>query len=416
MRKSAFVSCLVGCLGALAACGDDTSDNNGAAGHGSNAGSGGTVESPDPINVSCPQTGPMDGPYAPKGDCCYRTSNKARIDPTASERTLEYRTNFFLPINHRASLDPAIFYDIQNGRYNSEQQSLLIRLTMPQKDGEVVDGKGRMTLGAGRYNCDGTYSFYSETAAKKPGGDNDPARWSVPEFTADVHADRTDASRIRPSYNDSLALKNKPKYLPYLIGGSNYGIDFEGESQGFDIIEMPSGPDNLDCVGSYVDATWEAGGKAVSYARLDMNNDEKIDSIGLTFCQLMAFTSTTEVGKENPDCLTTPRCTPGEPGCKWWKRLPDSLCPDKEQQATWGCHLGYGGNPDNEAVPLNCSPTLPSEINPDNGTKTGQCCDPLGKNTNGLPTCNAWLQINKFVAAAVEITDARADDLQMSCD
>jgi len=179
---------------------------------------------------------------------------------------------------------------------------------------------------------------------------------------------------------------------------------------------MPSGPENLDCVGSYTDSTWKAAGKAVSYARLDMNNNEKIDSIGLTFCQLMAFTSAADVAKANPDCLTTERCKPGEAGCKWWRRLPDSLCPvNEDDQSAWGCHLGYGGNPDNSEVPLNCSNDVPATIDPDKGTVEGQCCDPLGKQTNGLPTCNAWLQINEFVAAAVEITDERADSLQAAC-
>ena len=425
MRQSAWWRWLLACsLGVAAACGgsDDAggtgssgkSGSNAAAGSGGAKNSAADVHNPDPPNLDCPlkDIGPQTGPFAPKGACCYRTSNKARIDPGAAERTYGYRTNYFLLINQLKTLDPATLGPTTIERFDNEEQSVLFRYVLPQQDGKVVAGKAHVTIGAGRYNCDGTYSFYSPNAAPADRGNGDKSRWNTPSFDADVHPDRTDATRVKPSYKDSLAAKNRLSYLPYLGGAPGYALEWEGVSQGFDVIELPTGDDNIDCVGSRKSSgKWSAGGKTIAYGPLEPNHKEKIAAIGVTFCELMAFGTTSNP----PDCLATPRCMPGDSGCKWL-RLPDSLCPttDDEKQK-WGCHLGYGGNPDNDPVQLSCSKEPPGEVDPDKGTPEGQCCDPLGTKDSGLPACNAWLQINDLVAAAVEITDTPADSLQESC-
>jgi len=415
MRNRAWFYYLAVCSLGVAACGGD--DDAGGAGTGGGAGQGGSghhVESPDPINPLCPQNdvGPFDGPYAQKGACCYRTSNKARIDPSADTFTLEFRTNYFFLVNHRKTIDPNVLGPIQISRADEQEQSLLFRFVVPQKNGEAQPGRARVTFGPGRYNCDGTYSFYGENAAAAYGG-SDPARWAGPEFEANVYPDKTDHDFIRPTYKESLEPKNRLSYLPYLGAAPDFALDWEGQSQGFDILEMPSGPEHYDCVGERKDAgSWKPAGKTKAFARLDLNNKDTIDALGVTFCQLMAFGAT----GGSADCLATPRCTPGEDkDCKW-QRLPDSLCPvTDEEKASWGCHLGYGGNPDNEPVVPNCSKEPLSEIDPDKGTPEGQCCDPTGSGKDNLPACNAWLQINDFVAAAVEITDERTNELQQNC-
>jgi hypothetical protein len=427
MRNSAWLSCLIACsLGVINACGGDDDDagsssggsggkgGNAAANGGSGSGDSASVQNPDPPNSDCPvkDIGPMSGPYAQKGDCCYRTSNKARIDESAAKRTYEYRLNYFLLINQLKTIDPAVLGPITVDRFDNEEQSILFRFEIPQENGKVVAKKATVSIGSGRYNCDGTYSFYSETAAPADRGNNDKARWSVPSFQADVHPDKTDSTRVKPSFKDSLAVKNRLSYLPYLGGAPEYGLDFEGVSQGFDIIEMPTGDDNIDCVGSRKSSgKWSAGGKTIAYGPIKENNKEKIAALGVTFCQLMAFGAAANA----PDCEQTPRCEPNSNGCKW-QRLPDSLCPtNDDDKKKWGCHLGYDKNPDNDPVKTNCSKDVPSEIDPDNGTSEGQCCDPLGKSDSGLPACNAWLQINEFVAAAVDITDKPAGGVQESC-
>ena len=421
MRNSAWLGGLIACsLGVTGACGGDDTSSGGSGGTGAKPAAGGggsdssTVKNPDPPNADCPvkDIGPMSGPYAQKGDCCYRTSNKARIDEAASKRTYEYRLNYFSLINHLKTIDPAVIGPTTIDRFDNEEQSILFRFELPQEGGKVVAKKATVTIGAGRYNCDGTYSYYSDTAAPGDRANKDKARWYVPPFQADVKPDKTDATQVKPSFKDALAAKNHESYLPYLGGAPDFPLDWEGVSQGFDIVEMPTGDDNIDCVGSRKSSgKWAPGGKTIAYGPLAPNNKEKISALGVTFCQLMAFGTAGGMA----DCEATPRCEPGTKDCKW-QRLPDSLCPVTDDEKTkWGCHLGYDKNPDNDPVKMNCSKDVPSEIDPDKGTSEGQCCDPLGKSDSGLPACNAWLQVNEFVAAAVDITDKPADGVQESC-
>jgi hypothetical protein len=347
--------------------------------------------------------------------CCRRSSNIARIDKSAAERVYEFRTNEFLLINHRKTVDPSpkSLGGSTLSRFNAEQQSILFRFTVPQKDGKIAAGKGKVQIGAGRYNCDGTYSYYSETAAK---GGGDAARWYVPPIEADVNPDETNQNLVKPTFKNALPIRNRVSYLPYL-NASDWTLEWEGASQGFDIIEMPTDEANTDCVGSYSSNSsgnpWRAAGKTISYGRLDVNNtSKKIQQLGINFCQLLAFGPTPATAEKQPDCQKEARCTPGEGDCMW-QRLPDSLCPEKED-AGWGCHLGTDKNADNDAVKLNCTDEAPKESS-ETPTSDGQCCDPLGKSSS-IPACNAWLQINEFVAGAVEITDKPADDIQQKCD
>jgi hypothetical protein len=121
-------------------------------------------------------------------------------------------------------------------------------------------------------------------------------------------------------------------------------------------------------------------------------------------------------------CTTTERCVPDNPpaadfasrACPWIK-LPDSLCPEAGHESMFGCHLGALTNVNNEAgypSSVACTMDAPSSTLPD---EQGQCCDPLGAGTDGLPACNAFRVINDFAASAAEITDAPSNDLQPVC-
>lgn len=417
MRMNPWLSCLLACsLSALTTSCDSSDDgpSDGTAGKTSSSPDSGTsaadVDNPDPINEACPanDVGPTEGPFALKGDCCYRTSNKARIDESAEQRTLEYRMPYFMLVNHQKTIDPIVIGPTTIERFDNEEQNLLVRFVLPQKDGKVSKGKGKIKIGPGRYNCDGTYSFYSNKAAPSEGGDAD--RWFVPEVELDItDPEASDRTLVTAPFKTSLATQNRVSFLPYLT--TSFELDWEGSSQGFDFLEIPISEDNYDCIGSRKSSKWSPAGKTVAYGRLDLNDRDKIDVLGITFCQLMAFGARTDA----PSCQTTQRCKPGEQGCSW-QRLPDSLCPvSDEDKASWGCHLGNGDNPDNEAIKLNCTKEPPKDIDPDKGTSEGQCCDPLAREDSGLPACNAWAQINEFVAASVEITDKLSDKLQESC-
>ena len=426
MGKSTFLKYLLVCaLGAYTAgCKEDSTDGDGStmAGTGSAAGTGGGMTAgtgggmmvdDTPPNGDCPQLiGPLDGAYAPKGACCYRTSNTARVDPAAATRTYEFRLNYFLLINHKKTVSPDVLGRAQTDRAENEEQSLLFRFEMPQSGGKVVDGDGKITLGGGKYNCDGTYSFYGDTAAPADGADGNPARWAAPELPAKVTAAKTDKDRVKVIWKDALLAKNRESYIPYLGAGPAYAIDWEGQSQGFDILEWPTAEENANCVGSRKDSlSWKPGGKTMSFARLDANGKDVLDSLNVTFCQLLAFGT----AGSKLSCIDTPRCEPGSSMDCPWQRLPDSLCPvTADEKSKWMCHLGTDTNPDNP-FKSNCTMDLPANVDPDNGgTSEGQCCDPLGKSTT-LPACNAFLNVNEMVAAASEITDARATSVQKSC-
>jgi hypothetical protein len=74
------------------------------------------------------------------------------------------------------------------GRLDNEQQSVLWRIKGPRKDGDVASGRGTTEIGSGRYNCDGTYSFYSESAAPVTATQTEPARWARPVVPVTIDA------------------------------------------------------------------------------------------------------------------------------------------------------------------------------------------------------------------------------------
>jgi hypothetical protein len=111
--------------------------------------------------------------------------------------------------------------------------------------------------------------------------------------------------------------------------------------------------------------------------------------------------------------------------CKWIK-LPDSLCPVSDaERRIFRCHLGAESNPNAEQeaeagypTDLNCTAEAPlapldPDVNP--SVSKGQCCDPLGISTNGLPACNAFRIVNRYAAAAAEITDDKSGETPPVC-
>jgi hypothetical protein len=426
MGKSTYLTVVLACtLSAFAVgCGDDDDDDgsggSGGAGGKPTGGAGSGAADPDPPNpTECSYNNlpPETGTYARKGDCCYRKSNTARVDKSASTVVYEYRLNYFFLTNHPKNISPEVFGATQRQRADNEEQSLLFRFTFPAKDGKIIDGDGKLKIGSGRYNCDGTYSFYSKTAAPSQGANGKADRWYSDELKTKVDATKTNKDRVKVAYKDSLPVKNKDNFAPYLAGGDDFSIDWEGQSQGFDILEMPSGDEEIDCVGSREDNTWKPRGKTVAFGRVDGNNTDVINAVNINFCQLMGFGPSIGAMASDPKykCDATPRCTPGDGDCVW-TRLPDSLCPTSDDdRGKWGCHLGSDINEADNKVKAKCSMDKPTNVNPDEGTDEGQCCDPLGKDTDGLPACNAWMQVNEFVAAAAEITDDLADKQQESC-
>lgn len=82
-----------------------------------------------------------------------------------------------------------------------ELTNILWRFELPRRDGEVVSGTGAMLFGFGRYNCDGTYSYYDARARRRIGWTARRAVRIERAFShgATVHVDarRTGAERFR---------------------------------------------------------------------------------------------------------------------------------------------------------------------------------------------------------------------------
>ncbi|HET6333591.1 MAG TPA: hypothetical protein VFG30_10280 [Polyangiales bacterium] len=432
MRKSIFLGCLYACAvsAALIACGDDGGDaaaaGSGASGSpaggsgGSGGSGGGGVAMDDPINADCPiSQGPFMGPYAMKGKCCYRTSNTSRLgNLTDGKVTLEYRISYFIPNNHPKTISGLLITSTSIDRFDKEEQHLLMRFIVPYADGNFVAGMGTAQIGAGRYNCDGTYSFYNTSAAANTPVWMDPSRWATSPVPITVDPTQTAWEK---EFHTVWAtnINRKVTNLPYITSMGAKPLEWEAASQGFDIIKMPPAKDSINCIGSRADQDrWQPDGQTVSYQRLDLNNKSAIQVLAnISLAQLQAFGSNIAATKDDPkyDPLKAARCKPGDAGCQWLK-LPDSLCPvTDEEMSQWGCHVGDAMNEDK--IVTKCTADKPTAaLDPDKGaTMEGQCCDPLA--TGGaLPACNAYRLVSDIVASAVDITDEPSSKVQGSCE
>ncbi len=374
---------------------------------------------PDLINPDCPEdvfpTG--DGKYAPKGKCCYRTANSTRIaaQGDGDHDIAEYRLNYVQTTNHPKSIGLDILRGIGDSRSKNEEQSVLWRFEGPYKDGKQASGDGKITIGAGRYNCDGTYSYYSDKAAPARTFSQDPTRWAAPVVPVKIDVTKTKAAERTVPYWDTNV--NRGFTLSPYLNSNDFTLDWELVNQGFTIEDMPSDNAALDCMGERAPSKWTKGGTFTVYTPLAANNTDHITAIGgQTYCQLVAFgvLDSKEITSDALSCDKAKRCKPGSKGCRWIK-LPDSLCPaTTADQANWGCHIGDENNVDNE--PTKCTAKAPTgKLDPMKGATTeGQCCDPMGTSTT-LPACNSYFLRNEFVAGAVQITDDLKDELQPDC-
>jgi hypothetical protein len=374
--------------------------------------------SDEATNFSCPQSvGPFEGACAPKGQCCRRSSNLEELAYLGPEepQVFEYRFSQALITNHPLSMSLPILQmsAAERARYCGGDQCRLMRLTKPRSNGQQTVGSGLMQIGVGRYNCDGTYSFYDYNVA--------PVREQENLFSSD----RWEARLVDTLYDPSAAVddrivpdfsSNPNQYvscIPYFLPGTQT-IDWEECSSGFELLQIvnDSSEGSEDCLGSWNGAQWSMPGRYQTFVPLADNNRDIIDSISQSYCQLLSF-SVLAPEERDIDCLATPRCFPGNPGCKYVK-LPDSLCPvDERERGLFRCHLGARDNPNDESdypEVLPCTNGAPVEL-----TQDGQCCDPMGQGSDGLPACNAFRMLYDFAASAAEITHEAKSEFPPVC-
>lgn len=371
------------------------------------------------LNTDCPQVQPLTGDCAPREACCHRASNAVKESMLGDDDplVLEYRINYSNTVNHPLTIGTDLLANSTTTRYENEQQSTLWRFQAPRQGGMEASGPGMATFGVGRYNCDGTYSYYSDTAAPARAGVTDNvARWASRTVMADVDVTKTGADRITTTFANTS--NRDLTYTPFLDSAGNM-LDWELIHQGFDILSIETTGAGRDCIGARNTGLWEAGGQFVIYTPIAENDAQTITLISQTYCQLVAFGILPE-GMRGMKCMDTPRCLPGSDSCLWVK-LPDSLCPVTDaEKGLFGCHLGATGNVNmEEGYPetVDCTMEAPtSPADPAVGSP-GQCCDPLGDADpdNTLPACNAYRLIQDYVAAAAEITDTLANEVQPNC-
>jgi len=371
-------------------------------------------------NSTCGPIGaqpPASGTCEVRGACCHRSSNKVREADLCpdSMATLEYRLNYSLTVNHPLTIGDPFLVASGTRRYENEQQSILWRFKVPRKDGMEIAGEGETTIGVGRYNCDGTYSYYNATAAPSIANVNtDVSRWQARAVKSTVDPTKQNTARMKIKFADN-GPGRQWVFTPFLDDAGTM-LDWELVNGGYDILNIDVEGAGRDCIGSNEGGNWKPGGTYEVYTPLPENDKQIIKLIGQTYCQLVAFGILPSDKKTTVLC-STPRCMPGSADCVW-KKLPDSLCPsDDAQRELYGCHLGDKTNVNNETgypTDVKCTDTPPTApADPDLGSR-GQCCDPMGMSTT-LPACNAYRLIQDYVAVAAEITDTLASEVQKKC-
>jgi hypothetical protein len=382
------------------------------------------------VDDTCPDAvGPFAGVCAPSGDCCRRSSNQTKVESLCPDEpmVLEYRVSSSVVMNHplSTSLPVLLMAAAERARTCAGDQCLLWRFTQPRTGGEPAAGPGKSSVAIGRYNCDGTFSYYNETVApvREAEGFTDPSRWNVVEATTMLDPTKEGPARTHIPWatNPNKRVTTSPFFLP-----GQQVIDWEVATSGFEILEFDTSEAGRDCQGSWDGAAWVTPGRYQTFAPLKDNDKDIIDSISQNFCQLLAYSVLPAAERATPCATVTERCMPdggqfGDGGCNWIK-LPDSLCPETDdERAIWRCHLGAQGNvnaEDGYPTDLNCTaeaPTTALDPDVDPTVSKGQCCDPLGMGTDGLPACNAFRIVNQFAAAAAEITPEPASTLPPIC-
>jgi len=377
---SAAISGTGGTAGTLAGTGG-VSGTGGMAGV-SPGGTGGGVSGPcvmgrdDTVNGLCPFAAPTDGACAPKGACCFRSSNAVHAreawDNTGTT-TLEFRVNASRTTSQPNSLGNPL---IQSSFASTLDQEWAVSLLRIEGLSTAQRGPVTVTFGPGRANCDGSFSFFGEGAAPNTENRTDPSRWQpiVSTGTWDWSA--------RPM----LSLDDGPTtgvhWFPVARDHGVFGYEQPQQDPVFDLALNGDSAgaiadEDLNCVGGGLQGPgqWAPSLRQTTFYPVASLRATTINSLALqqNFCSFIALGFMAA-----DDCNSQPQSA--------WVEQPTGLC-DSD-----GCYVASETDPENTC---------------DGGTKP--CCDPTGTD-DLLAPCNAFVIHNLTSLAAVEITTEPFDD------
>lgn len=340
---------------------------------------GGDMDSPpsppvtDPPHALCPPIDPLVGPFAMKGACCYRTSNRAKLEQSATGTAeLEFRIMASQVTTQTRTIGASAFLDFVQRGYDLNRSVSLIRIREFPKEppGEVV-----IETGAGRFNADGTYSFLKD-AAPITDTNSDVTRWDSVIARAYYDPSAPEGQRFVPVEDDlATRLVLTPEWQ------TSGDLDYELPQYSPRVLSMTL-DDDLNCIGERGDATrWISHNEIESFVPIDAASQQRL-STGWSLCTSMAFGYLVTGGGS---CEETSR--------EFWVEAPTGYCGDG------AC---YDGEPREDSATCRLDPNATNDARP-------LCCSPRGGEAD-LPLCDAFHVRASYVAAAVEITDAPVND------
>lgn len=385
-------------------CGDDDSNAgaggaSGSSGTGGSSGNGGTggdpgictgasTDDPNCVNQNCPDTAPATGPRAQKGACCFRVSNATRAKTAwdaGETATLEFRQNALATSTQPTTVGNGIIQASLADTYAKDWSNTLVRVEGVPKSGkaDVI-----VTIGAGRSNCDGTYSFFGDGAAADQFGRTDDGRWKPAVMNGEWDWD-TDEKLTIAAEERAAGVRWAPVAYDYGVFGyeqPTQDLDYKFTFAGTSSTDVDDNA--LNCVGGEITAptTWTSTLVQTVFFPIASLKEAEVHSQAVTqnFCSFMGVKfgsdkTCDEVPRVAPDTCEDPESQVGE--CQHWFELPFGMCDDEH------CYVGKEGHP-----LATC------------GATAKPCCDPTGVD-DSMPACNAFLIEATAVLGAAEIKD-----------
>jgi hypothetical protein len=410
LRLSGYL--LVAAVAASAAvaigCSEDEETGDGAAGSGGGGagGDGGAGGAPDEepvicpnenppyepydcLNLNCPAQPPNEGPMAQKGACCFRTDNEAirqGLEPGETQTITLVGVGATI-LTQPLTIGLEVVRIFQEQARQAGGETLLIRLEgIPREEDATGEVDIQVTIGSGRQNCDGTFSFYGQGAAPEIEGRTDPNRWRSYTLGATFDWDR------EPSYveiNDA----DRPPGVVWAPRWSGHTGDpvadlfYEQPVQDLDItIPNDAWDEQKNCVGSMdKNKGWFGIPTTTTFIPIAEADQAVIGDAAATLCSLFANGVDAKADGSAYTC-EGPRVGGENP----WTEKPDAFCTAE------GCWIGVEDHEDFDPE-RDC-----------NGSGR-PCCDPTGESTE-LEACNAYfVKIDAVWASVTGKTTAEGE-------